>query len=92
MGDCHEYVGLDDGTTVPVMGEIARRAAACFPFLETVRVVRAWGARRIMTPDGLPIYQESKACPGATLATGHSALAAGHSLGHRLIISEPYSQ
>jgi len=82
LGNSHEHVGLDDGTTVPVMGAIARRAVACFPFLETVRVVRAWGALRIMTPDGLPIYQESEACPGATLATGHSGvtLAAAHSL------------
>ncbi len=82
LGDSHEDVGLDEGTTAPVMGEIARRAVACFPFLQTVRVVRAWGALRIMTPDGLPIYQESEACPGATLATGHSGvtLAAAHSL------------
>ncbi len=74
LGDSQEDVGLDEGTTVPVMGEIARRAVACFPFLETVRVVRAWGALRIMTPDGLPIYQVSEACPGATLATGHSGV------------------
>jgi len=82
LGDSHEDVGLDEGTTGPVMGDIARRTVACFPFLETVRVARAWGALRIMTPDGAPIYQESEACPGAYLATGHSGvtLAAAHSL------------
>ncbi len=82
LGDSHEDVGLDEGTTGPVMGDIARRAVACFPFLKTVRVARAWGALRIMTPDGAPIYQESEACPGAYLATGHSGvtLAAAHSL------------
>ncbi len=82
LGDSHEDVGLNEATTVPVIGEIARRAVACLPFLETVRVVRAWGALRIMTADGLPIYQESEDCPGATLATGHSGvtLAAAHGL------------
>ena len=82
LGDSHEDVGLDEGTTGPVMGDIARRAVACFPFLKSVRVARAWGALRIMTPDGAPIYQESEACPGAYLATGHSGvtLAAAHSL------------
>jgi glycine/D-amino acid oxidase-like deaminating enzyme len=82
LGDSQEDVGLDESTTGPVMGEIARRAVACFPFLETVRMTRAWGALRIMTPDGVPIYQESGTCPGAYLATGHSGvtLAAAHSL------------
>ena len=82
MGDSHEHVGLDDGTTVPVMGAIARRAVATFPCLRTTRVVRAWGALRIMTADGLPVYDQSRDCPGAYLATGHSGvtLAAGHGL------------
>jgi glycine/D-amino acid oxidase-like deaminating enzyme len=82
LGDSQEDVGLDEGTTGPVMGEIARRAVACFPFLKTVRMTRAWGALRIMTPDGMPIYQESGTCPGVYLATGHSGvtLAAAHSL------------
>ncbi len=82
LGDSHEDAGMNEATTTPVMGEIARRAVACFPFLATTRVVRAWGALRIMTADGLPIYQESEACPGAYLATGHSGvtLAAAHGL------------
>ncbi len=75
-------MGLDEGTTGAVMGAIARRAVVTFPFLSTTRVVRAWGALRIMTADGLPVYDQSRDCPGAYLATGHSGvtLAAGHSL------------
>ncbi|MEE9210264.1 MAG: FAD-dependent oxidoreductase [Kiloniellales bacterium] len=82
LGDSHEEVGFDEGTTPSVMGAIARRAVATFPCLRTTRVVRAWGALRIMTRDGLPIYDDSETCPGATLATGHSGvtLAAGHGL------------
>jgi glycine/D-amino acid oxidase-like deaminating enzyme len=75
-------VGFDDGTTRPVMGTIARRALATFPFLNSVRVVRAWGALRIMSDDGLPIYEQSRRCPGAYVASTHSGvtLAALHSL------------
>jgi glycine/D-amino acid oxidase-like deaminating enzyme len=67
-------VGLDDGTTVPAIEWIARRSVATFPILADVRLVRAWGALRVMTPDGSPIYQESTACPGAFVATSHSGV------------------
>jgi len=82
LGDSHEEVGFDDGTTRAVMGTIARRALATFPCLGSVRVVRAWGALRVMTPDGIPIYKASEVCPGAFLASAPSGvtLAAAHSL------------
>ena len=82
LGDSHEEVGFDDGATRAVMGAIARRALATFPCLGSVRVVRAWGALRVMTPDGLPLYEASQSCPGAFLANAHSGitLAAAHSL------------
>jgi glycine/D-amino acid oxidase-like deaminating enzyme len=53
---------------------------ATFPLLKGVRMVRAWGALRVMTPDGFPIYEESAACPGAFVVTCHSGvtLAAAH--------------
>jgi octopine oxidase subunit B len=52
----------------------------CFPCLSEVNVVRSWAALRVMTPDGLPIYQASARCPGAFLASCHSGvtLAAQH--------------
>lgn len=80
MGDSQEDVGLDNRTTVPVLSKIAARAVACFPVLEKAQIVRAWGALRIMSPDGLPIYAESKTMPGAFAATCHSGvtLAAAH--------------
>lgn len=80
IGDSHEEVDFDDGTTGEAMTAIARRAVAAFPFLRSVRLTRAWGAIRIMTPDGFPIYQASESCPGAYLVTCHSGvtLAAAH--------------
>jgi glycine/D-amino acid oxidase-like deaminating enzyme len=80
LGDSAEAVGFDDGQTRAVMADIARRARTAFPVLGHARIVRAWGALRIMTPDGLPVYEESHAHPGAFLAICHSGvtLAAAH--------------
>lgn len=80
LGDSAEDVGFNDGVTPDVIADIARRAIAPFPILKDVRVVRAWGALRVMTPDGLPIYEQSTDYPGAFLATCHSGvtLAAAH--------------
>lgn len=74
LGYSVEDVGLNDGTTVSAIEWIARRAVATFPILSNVRLVRAWGALRVMTPDGFPIYQESVSCPGAFVATSHSGI------------------
>lgn len=82
MGDSHEDVGFDVGSTVGVMREIARRAVRSFPMLKDLQVVRAWAALRIMTPDGFPVYDESASHPGAFSVTCHSGvtLAAAHAL------------
>lgn len=80
MGDSMADMGLDDRTQNEVISTIARRAIRTFPILGTLNLVRAWAALRIMSPDGLPIYQESRACPGAYVFTCHSGvtLAANH--------------
>jgi glycine/D-amino acid oxidase-like deaminating enzyme len=80
IGDSKEDVGFDDGTTMAQLSRIAARATRCFPLLKTVNIVRTWGALRVMSPDGFPIYQASSSCPGAFLVTCHSGitLAARH--------------
>jgi glycine/D-amino acid oxidase-like deaminating enzyme len=80
IGDSREEVGFDEGTTTPVLQDIARRAVRAFPFLAALRIVRAWGALRVMSPDGLPIYDQSRQFPGAFVVTCHSGvtLAAAH--------------
>jgi len=82
IGDSKEDVGLDDGTTTAAMAHLARRAIRYFPLLERVRMVRAWGALRVMSPDGHPIYDRSRDCPGAAVVNCHSGvtLAAAHAL------------
>lgn len=74
IGDSHEDVGLDDGTDPAILKKIVQRAVLMFPFLAKVGLVRAWGALRIMTPDGNPIYQQSETCPGAYTVTCHSGV------------------
>ena len=82
IGDSKENVGYDDGTTPETIARIARRAVRIFPILASVRMVRSWGALRVMSPDGHPIYDRSQSCPGAWLVTCHSGvtLAAVHAL------------
>lgn len=81
IGDSKESVGYDDSDTLEVTSVIAQRAIEIYPFLEDVRVVRCWGALRVISPDGLPIYQESTSYPGSFIVSCHSGitLAAAHS-------------
>lgn len=74
IGVSKEDVGLDDGTTLVQLAHIAQCASRYFPILANVNVVRTWGALRVMTPDGFPIYQESRDCPGAFVVTCHSGI------------------
>ena len=82
IGDSHEDAGFDDRTTPDVTSAIARRAIDMFPMLEHVRMVRTWGALRVLSPDGCPIYDLSDSCPGAAVVNCHSGitLAAVHAL------------
>lgn len=82
LGDSMEEVGFDDGTSTEVLAAIAKRGVSTFPLLRDVRLIRAWGALRVMSPDGFPIYQQSAAHPGAFVVTCHSGvtLAAAHAL------------
>jgi hydrogen cyanide synthase HcnC len=82
LGDSHEDVGFDLGTSAEVMQQIAARNLVAFPKLADATVVRVWSALRVMTPDGHPIYAQSERYPGAFSATCHSGvtLAGAHAL------------
>ena len=74
IGDSHEDVGLDDSTTLDVIERLAARAVRIFPHLRDVHLQRAWGALRIMTPDGWPVYAESEQYSGAFVVSCHSGV------------------
>ncbi len=74
LGDSHEDAGLDTFSRTSVMSDIARNAVRTFPFLKSLRVVRAWAALRVMSRDGFPIYQQSESCPGVFSVNCHSGV------------------
>ncbi len=74
IGGTKADAGMDDSETLDVMTELARHAITVFPALADVRVVRAWGALRVMSPDGYPVYAHSAHYPGAYLVTCHSGV------------------
>ncbi len=81
IGDSKEEAPVDEAVAPGVLAAMARRAARMFPVLGGLNVVRSWGALRVMSPDGFPLYDASETAPGAFLATCHSGvtLAAVHS-------------
>lgn len=82
IGESREESNFDDTTSPEIVHTLAERAVKTFPFLRNVRIVRTWGALRVMAPDGLPIYEQSREFPGAFVCTCHSGvtLAAAHAL------------
>jgi octopine oxidase subunit B len=80
IGDSQQDLGADETLDPAVLAAMAARAVAAFPALAGRRVVRAWAALRVMSPDGFPIYAQSRAHPGAFVVTCHSGvtLAAAH--------------
>jgi glycine/D-amino acid oxidase-like deaminating enzyme len=82
IGDSQEEAGFDTTTSSAVLATLADRARRIYPMLADVRVVRTWAALRVMSPDGFPVYEQSRVAPGAFVATCHSGvtLAAAHAL------------
>jgi hydrogen cyanide synthase HcnC len=82
IGDSQEDLGFDTVVRPSVISVMAERAIRMFPVLADLNVVRTWSALRVMSPDGFPIYDQSRSSPGAFVATCHSGvtLAANHVL------------
>ncbi|MEO0429937.1 MAG: FAD-dependent oxidoreductase [Pseudomonadota bacterium] len=80
LGDSKEEAGFDTTATPDILQKIADRARRTFPALASAQIVRSWAALRVMTPDGLPVYEASPRHPGAFAAACHSGvtLAAAH--------------
>ncbi|HEY1459548.1 MAG TPA: FAD-dependent oxidoreductase [Casimicrobiaceae bacterium] len=81
LGDSHEDVA-STATSTGVLAAIANHALRALPRLAEARVMRCWAALRVLTSDGMPIYEASASAPGAFVATSHSGvtLAAVHAL------------
>lgn len=58
IGFTQENTGFENSTTVPEMATLAKRAVKIFPALQHAQVTRAWASLRVLTKDGLPIYDQ----------------------------------
>ncbi len=74
IGASEAEIGFDDAEDMATIASLAGHAVDVFPHLARVKLVRSWAALRIMSPDGLPIYQHSPSYQGASFVTCHSGI------------------
>ena len=77
VGYSQEDLGLTTATRIDLLRDIAHNAVRALPHLGDLRLVRTWGALRIMTPDGCPVYAQSASHPNAFVFTCHSGVTLG---------------
>ncbi|MFD9425031.1 MULTISPECIES: FAD-binding oxidoreductase [unclassified Streptomyces] len=77
IGASRERVGFDRSLSVPVISRLAAQAAALFPFLADVRVLRAYHGFRPYLPDHLPAIGHDSRAPGLYHACGHEGAGIG---------------
>ncbi|MGW8195675.1 MAG: NAD(P)/FAD-dependent oxidoreductase, partial [Desulforhopalus sp.] len=74
IGFSTEDMALDCGVTLATMKNLAGNAVRLFPLLAKLNWVRSWGAIRVMTPDGAPIYSRLPEHNNIFLLAMHSAV------------------
>lgn len=84
IGATNEEVGFDDDVTPEGLATLAAQAIKAYPSLAKAQLVRSWASLRVMSPDGLPIYQQSRSMPGAFLVTCHSGITLSAVHGRRM--------
>jgi glycine/D-amino acid oxidase-like deaminating enzyme len=74
IGFSTEDTAHDHRVTMSTLKSLAGNAIRLFPLLEKLNWVRSWGAIRVMTPDGAPIYSRLPEYDNITLLALHSAV------------------
>lgn len=74
IGASKAEVGMNDHEDIATIASLAKQAVDVFPHLAQVKLVRSWAALRVMSQDGLPIYQRSPKYPRASFVTCHSGI------------------
>jgi D-hydroxyproline dehydrogenase subunit beta len=77
IGSSREFAGFDRRPSLRVLAAMARRAAALFPGLAAVRVIRSYVGFRPASPDHLPIIGPDVAVGGLYHASGHEGAGIG---------------
>lgn len=74
IGLSTEDTAMDTRTTAEAMKDQAANAIRLFPQLAKMNWLRAWGAIRVMTPDGAPIYSRVEGHDDIFVLALHSAV------------------
>lgn len=74
IGATKEEVGADVSATTQASAWLSLKTVEIAPDLARVQLVRHWSGLRIMTPDGHPVYAQSKEHPGIFVASCHSGV------------------
>ncbi|MFD6876585.1 MULTISPECIES: NAD(P)/FAD-dependent oxidoreductase [unclassified Streptomyces] len=77
IGATRERVGFDRSPSTEALRRLARQAAALFPVLTDVRVLRAYHGFRPYLPDHLPAIGPDPRVPGLLHACGHEGAGIG---------------
>lgn len=74
LGVTNERVGRSTDVTPGGARHIASRAINVMPDVGALRVVRQWAGLRVLTPDGVPVYDRSRRYPGIHVVACHSGV------------------
>ena len=74
IGFTQENTGFEIDTTVSATAKLAKKAIEIFPELEHTKVVRSWAGLRVLTKDGLPIYDQIEDHPNLFALATHSCV------------------
>ncbi|MFE7561282.1 NAD(P)/FAD-dependent oxidoreductase [Kitasatospora sp. NPDC057500] len=88
IGASRERVGYDRTLSVEVVGRLAAQAAALFPVLAGVSVMRAYRGFRPYLPDHLPAIGADPRVPGLYHACGHEGAGIGLAPATGLLITQ----
>lgn len=88
IGASRERVGFDRSFSLPVMRALAAGATRLFPFLESVRAMRAYIGFRPYMPDHLPAIGPDARVPGLFHACGHEGAGIGLAAGTGHLIAQ----
>ncbi|MGW1652119.1 NAD(P)/FAD-dependent oxidoreductase [Streptomyces atratus] len=88
IGASRERVGFDRTLSVPAIARLAAQAAALFPVLADVRVMRAYHGFRPYLPDHLPAIGPDPRVPGLFHACGHEGAGIGLAPATGLLIAD----
>ncbi|MFD7029478.1 NAD(P)/FAD-dependent oxidoreductase [Streptomyces sp. NPDC059917] len=87
IGATRERVGFDRGLSTEALRRLAAQAAALFPVLADVRVLRAYHGFRPYLPDHLPAIGPDPRVPGLLHACGHEGAGIGLAPGTGVLIA-----